>query len=150
MAEEKKEEVVLPANGGETPPTPAPEKTPEQLKSELEATAKELEQAQYTIVELKKKKEEAVVVTPPTPVPDSAEKIKADLEAKSKELEAAKLIISELKQTSISKKTTNTTGSAAGQELGHAPGEITEEMLTPKDKVIMARHGLTLKDINKK
>ena len=133
-------------------PAPASEKTPEQFKAELDAKTKELEQAQHTIIELKKKKDEAPTVVAPTPEQIAeAERVKADLAKKEKELADAHKIIGELKQTSVSKATTNTSGSASGQDIsGAEAGEVTEAMLTAKDRVIMARHGLTLKDINNK
>jgi hypothetical protein len=56
--------------------------------------------------------------------------------------------ISELKQANISNKTKNTSGSAAGQDTGGNTGETREDQLTPKDKQVMARAGITLKDVN--
>lgn len=57
--------------------------------------------------------------------------------------------ISELKKKNISDITKNKSGAVSGQDIQSQSGGITEEMLTPKDRVIMARHGLTLEDINK-
>lgn len=129
------------------PVVPAPAPAPEKTKEDLE---KELSQAQHTIIELKKKKDEVPpVVAAPAPAVDTVEKVKADLAAKEKELNDAKLTISELKQSGISKKTQNVSGSATGQDLGNEVGGMTEEMLTPMDRKIMARAGITLKDINK-
>jgi len=56
--------------------------------------------------------------------------------------------INELKQASISDKTKKG-GSASGQDITSQSGGITDEMLSPIDRKIMARQGLTLEDINK-
>lgn len=58
--------------------------------------------------------------------------------------------IKEMRQAAISRSTTTTSAPVAGQQIGDSSGMITESMLTPMDKKIMARHGLTLKDLNKK
>lgn len=57
--------------------------------------------------------------------------------------------IEELKKRNISDITKNKSGNVAGQDITSNSGGTTEDMLTPKDRVIMARHGLTLEDINK-
>lgn len=57
-------------------------------------------------------------------------------------------IIGELKKAGISDKTKIKVGQGAGQDLPITQGATTEQMLTPMDKKIMARSGITLDEIN--